>query len=262
VNPLPTLAECPILILAGGLGTRLRPVVSDRPKALAPIGDRPFLEIQISVLRDQGARRFVLCIGHRASQIRDTLGDGSRLGVQIEYSVEGERLFGTGGALRLAEQFFEPRALVLNGDTYLAADYAQLLAKHAEERAGAGVVATLTLARLEDSRRFGTVLLDSTGRYMGGFREKEQGPSASGWLNAGAYVIERDLLAGIPVGVPCSLEREVFPNALAAGQRIAAHPSDQPFFDIGTPDDFQRFLGLFGEWRQGGRRTDPSRCAG
>jgi NDP-sugar pyrophosphorylase family protein len=237
-------------------------VVTDRPKALAPIGDRPFLEVQITLLRDQGARRFVLCVGHRAAQIRETLGDGSRLGVEIDYSVEGQMLLGTGGAVRLAERFIEPRALVLNGDTYLAANYARLLEHHAQQRARAGVVATLTLARLEAVQRFGTVVLDSSGGYVAGFVEKNQGPIGPGWLNAGAYVFERDLVERIAPGVPCSLEREVFPDALAAGRRLAAFPSDQPFFDIGTPHDFERFLRLFQQWTQGRRESDSSRRAG
>jgi NDP-sugar pyrophosphorylase family protein len=262
VSSLAALCECPVLILAGGLGTRLRPVVTDRPKALAPIGDQPFLEIQISLLREQGARRFVLCVGHRAAQVREAMGDGSRLGVRIEYSIEGETLLGTGGALRLAQHFVQPRALVLNGDTYLAADYAELLSHHVAERAGAGVVASLTLARLEDARRFGTVLLESSGRYLAGFHEKEHGPVGAGWLNAGAYVIERDLVERIPAGVPCSLERDVFPGALRAGQRLAAFPSSQPFFDIGTPDDFEGFLGLHAEWRRRRAEADSSRRAG
>src|SRR5262249_41662980 len=107
----PTLVETPVVILCGGLGTRLRPVLADVPKGLAPVGDRPFLEIQLELLRGQGARRFVLCVGHLAGQIRQTFGDGGRWGVRIDYSVEGDRLLGTGGALKLAERFFRPRAL-------------------------------------------------------------------------------------------------------------------------------------------------------
>ena len=172
MSRLPSLAESPVLILAGGLGTRLRGVISDRPKGLAPVNDRPFLEIQIALLRDQGARRFVLCVGHRADQIRACLGDGSRLGVNIDYAVEPEVLLGTGGALRLAHRFFQPHALVLNGDTYLATDYNRLLAHHAEERAGSNVVATLTLARLEETQRFGTVLLEPTGAIRAASRRR------------------------------------------------------------------------------------------
>jgi NDP-sugar pyrophosphorylase family protein len=256
----PSLAECPVMILAGGLGTRLRGVISDRPKGLAPINDRPFLEIQIALLRDQGARRFVLCVGHRADQIRACLGDGSRLGVCIDYAVEPEVLLGTGGALRLAHRFFQPCALVLNGDTYLATDYNRLLDHHAEERAGSNVVATLTLARLEQTQRFGTVLLEPTGHYLSGFIEKTAEQQRAGWLNAGAYVIERDLIERIPAGVACSLERDIFPAALSDGLRIAAQPSQEPFFDIGTGEDYQRFCRLHADWS---KKTDerPSRRA-
>jgi NDP-sugar pyrophosphorylase family protein len=257
-----SLGECPVVILAGGLGTRLLSVVADRPKGLAPVGDRPFLEIQIALLRDQGARRFVLCVGHRASQIRDCLGDGSRLGVQIEYSIETETLMGTGGALRLAERYFEPHALVLNGDTYLAADYARILEYHIEERTDRGAVATMTLARLNETQRFGTVVLDPSERYVSSFREKVPEPNGPAWLNAGAYLIERKLIDRIPSGQPCSLERDVFPAALADGMRIAVHQCVQPFFDIGTAEDFQRFRHLHEEWTHEHAASRSSRSAG
>ena len=257
-----TLANSPVVILAGGLGTRLRLIVSDRPKALALIGEQPFLEIQIGLLRDQGARRFVLCVGHRAEQVQNVLGDGTRLGVRIDYSVEREVLLGTGGALRLAEPFIESHALVLNGDTYLAEDYGRILEHHFAERSVWNVVATLTLARLEEAERFGTVQLDSTERFVSGFHEKVQFPTRCGFLNAGAYVIERELIEWIPAGRPCSLEREVFPNALASSARIASFPSSQPFFDIGTPGDFQRFHGLYQAWSEERLEPTPSRRAG
>src|SRR5437773_2245856 len=97
------LSDIPVVILAGGLGTRLRAVLPGQPKGLAPIGEQSFLEIQIQLLRDQGARHFVLCVGYLADQIRTTLGDGTRLGVRIDYSIEADRLLGTAGALKLAE---------------------------------------------------------------------------------------------------------------------------------------------------------------
>jgi NDP-sugar pyrophosphorylase family protein len=239
------LRNCPVVILAGGLGTRIRSVLSDRPKGLAPVGDQAFLEIQITLLRDQGARHFVLCVGHMASQIEDYLGDGSPLGVKIEYSRETESLLGTGGALRLADRFFRPRALVLNGDTYLAADYPQILGHHLEECRDARVAATLTVSRLEETQRYGTVVLDSSECYVRGFREKVQGGAGPGWLNAGAYVIEAELLERVPRGVPCSLERDVFPAALEGGMTIAAYQCRQQFFDIGTAESFRHFRQLF-----------------
>ncbi len=239
------LGECPVVILAGGLGTRLRSVLPDRPKGLAPVGDQSFLEVQISLLRDQGARRFVLCVGHMASQIRDCLGDGSRMGVQIDYSLEPETLLGTAGALGLAARFFDPCAMVLNGDTYLAADYAGILEHHLEERMDPSVLATLTVSRLEETQRYGSVLLDSVERYVTGFREKALEATGPGWLNAGVYVIERQLLERAPRGVACSLERDLFPGAIADGIKIAAHRCREPFFDIGTAESLEQFRELY-----------------
>src|SRR5260370_34350177 len=162
-TPDTLLGRTPVVILAGGLGTRLRPALTDLPKGLAPIGDEPFLEVQIELLRDQGARDFVLCVGHLAGHIQGRLGDGGKLGVSIRYSLDGERLLGTGGALKRAERCFAPRAVVLNGDTYLAVAYERLLEHHLRARERAGVLATLSLAQAPDPRRYGTVVLDASG---------------------------------------------------------------------------------------------------
>lgn len=244
------LGELPIVVLCGGLGTRLRSAVSDRPKALAPIGERPFLELQIELLRDQGAKHFVLCVGHMAGHVRDYFGDGTAYGVKIDYSEERD-LRGTGGALKLAERFFAPAAIVVNGDTYLDFDHNRLLRQHRAARAGCKALATLTLARLPDAGRFGTVDVDATGMLVTGFREKAATPAGQpGWLNAGAYVIERELLARIPGDTVVSLERDVFPTALSDGIRLAALGSDRPFYDIGTPEDFRAFASRFAEMRR------------
>ncbi len=245
------LETTPVMILAGGLGSRLRPVLADRPKGLAPIGSEPFLEIQIELLREQGARQFVICVGHLADQIRQHFGDGSRWNVRIDYSIGGERLLGTGGALKLAERFFAPRAMVLNGDTFFALDYCRLLRHHQEEHARADAVATLALARAPDSSRYGNCVLDASGRRLAGFSEKEgDGSGTVGWLNAGAYVVEGELLRGLPVGEPCSLEREVFPAALSRGEIVAALTSDELFFDIGTPEGLRAFTEYYAELRR------------
>jgi NDP-sugar pyrophosphorylase family protein len=247
------------VILAGGLGTRLRSVLPDSPKGLAPIGDQPFLQIQIEMLREQGAREFVLCVGHLAKQIRDRLGDGTKSGVHIRYSTDGEHLLGTAGALKRAEQYFRPRALVLNGDTFLAVAYQRLLQHHAAARERSGVVATLSLARAPDAGRYGTVVLDTAGEFLAGFREKEAAPitSTERWLNAGAYVIERDLLDTILPGEVASLERDVLPALLAAGHRVAALKCAEAFHDIGTPCDLAEFIDHYkdvkdGRWQRAG----------
>jgi NDP-sugar pyrophosphorylase family protein len=257
-TPDTLLGRTPVVILAGGLGTRLRPVLPDLPKALAPIGDEPFLQVQIELLRDQGAREFVLCVGHLAGRIRDRLGDGAPWGVRMRYSADGERLLGTGGALKRAERYFAPRALVLNGDTYLAVAYERLLEHHLWARGCTGAVATLSLARAPDAGRCGTVLLDAGGDYLSGFREKEAAiDGAERWLNAGAYVIERDLLDLIEPDVQASLERDVLPRVLAEGQQVAALKCAEPFYDIGTPADLARFVDHYKDVRNGRRQ-----CAG
>jgi len=253
-----SLADTPILILAGGLGTRLRAVVADRPKALAPVGGEPFLEIQLRLLARQGARHFVLCVGHRAEQLREHFGDGRRWGWRVDYSVEQGLLLGTAGALKLAERFFAPRAMVLNGDTYLAADYAAVLESHLAARDGDGALATLVVSPTDDATRYGTVLLDPAGQRLTAFREKLAEPTPGpAWVSAGVYVIERELLAGVPQGQSWSLERDLFPPALAAGATVAAFRSAARFYDIGTPEG----LRIFDDYYAQLLAADQARCA-
>ena len=200
----------------------------------APVGERSFLAVQLELLRARGARHFVLCVGHMAGQIETAFGDGSALGVRIDYSRDGATLLGTAGALKRAERFFAPTALVVNGDTYIDIDLARLARVHTSAR---GAVATLTLARVPDASRYGTVQVE--GDRVTGFREKAN--SAEGWVNAGVYAIDRGLLARVPAGEVVSLERDVFPAALRDGLTLAAFQQDESFTDIGTPDDFRAF---------------------
>lgn len=230
--------DLPVIVLCGGLGTRLRSAVSDRPKALAPVGGQPFLEVQLELLRARGARHFVLCVGHMAEQIEAAFGDGSALGVRVHYVRDGETLLGTAGALKRAERFFAPAALVVNGDTYIDVDLARLAGAHAAARE-TGAAATITLAQMPDASRYGAI--DVSGTRVTGFREKDAGPERGGWVNAGVYVIERRLLDRVPPGEVVSLERDVFPAALRAGLPLAAFPQDATFHDIGTPDSFRAF---------------------
>src|SRR4051812_46909940 len=162
--------DLPVIVLCGGLGTRLRPAVCDRPKALAPVGERSFLAMQLELLRARGARHFVLCVGHQAEQIEAAFGDGSELGVRIDYSHDGPQLLGTGGALKRAERFFAPAAIVVNGDTYIDVDLARLVRVHSSARER-GAPATLTLAEMLGGDRFGTVELDVNGGVLD-FHEK------------------------------------------------------------------------------------------
>ena len=247
----------PILVLAGGLGSRLRSALVDRPKALAPVNGRPFIEIVLEKLRDQGAHKVVFCIGFLGHMVRDCFGDGERLGLDITYSEEGEGLLGTGGAIRKALTHVNERALVLNGDTYLDMDYSQLISDHLEAVEHQAALATLALSHLNDHRRFGTVTFDPSTMRVTGFLEKAgmDSPPQSGWLNAGVYVLKKSFIESIPANRPVSLEREVFPKTLDEGKFLKAHQCIKPFYDIGTPEDWRRFEEV--ESRQRSKKQYP-----
>jgi len=217
-------------ILAGGLGTRLRSVVADRPKVLAGIRGRPFLAFLLDQLADAGLRNAVLCTGYMGHEVRAAFGDSHR-GVRLAYSQEPAPL-GTGGAIRLAaEQLASPSALVLNGDSYCQLDVGAFWADHC----AAGSRATLALVRVDDASRFGQVELDPSHRIL---RFEEKGArTGAGWINAGMYLIDRQWIEAIPAGRAVSLEREVFPGWIDRGLR--GWPGSGPFLDIGTPESYR-----------------------
>lgn len=219
-------ADVSAFILAGGLGTRLRPVTGDLPKPLAPIGGRPFIEILLGQLRAAGFRHAVLCTGYRASEIRAAVGD--RCGtLSIEYSEETEPL-GTGGALRLALPLARSGTiLVSNGDSYLDLALPSFLEHHTRS----GAMATLALKLVPDTGRFGRVETSADGRVLA-FREKAGGEGA---INAGIYLFPRELVSGIPERACVSLEKDVIPGWIGRGIPIAGALCDNVFFDIGTP---------------------------
>lgn len=224
------------VILAGGLGTRLRSRVANLPKAMAPIAGRPFLEYLLDQLSDAGCTRVILSVGYRHEVIFEAFGQNYR-GMPIDYAVE-ETPLGTGGAIRLALALIrEASALVLNGDTWLKADFAAMTAWHAAE----GRPMTMAVTQVDDTARFGGVLLEN--RRVVGFVEKgRQGP---GWINAGTYVISREF--PWPAGVPeqFSFETQVMVPLLDR-IRPAAFPYAGPFLDIGVPEDFDRAQELLG----------------
>jgi D-glycero-alpha-D-manno-heptose 1-phosphate guanylyltransferase len=218
-----------VAILCGGLGTRLRAAVADRPKALAPVAGRPFLAWLLDLLDLHGFSRVVLCTGFQAGQIEAEFG-ASHQGLQLRYSAE-PTLLGTGGALRHAlPQLESENILVVNGDSYCCTDLGRFWRDHVDSRAAASML----ISQVVDSRRYGSVQLNSAG-LITAFQEKTActGP---GWINAGVYLANRALLQAIPPGRACSLEREIFPAWIKLGLRGVK--SDSPFVDIGTPDSY------------------------
>jgi D-glycero-alpha-D-manno-heptose 1-phosphate guanylyltransferase len=225
------------VVLAGGLGTRLRSVTA-RPKPLAEVGGNPFLQLLISQLRDQGIRRLVLCTGYLADEVEQAMGDGSSMGVSIEYSKESSPL-GTGGAVKNAQPFLRDESdfLVMNGDSFLEADFAELIGFHFE----CGGLIAMAVHRSNNAGRFGSVQVGADGRVTG-FTEKTN-REEPGMINGGVYVFNQQIFDRIPAGVS-SLERDIFPRAVAEG--IFATEQRGMFIDIGTPDDYARAQGLFG----------------
>ena len=232
--PLP-----PAFILAGGLGTRLASILPDCPKALAPVGGRPFLDILFDQLLALGIDRVVLLLGSRSAAILQFVEERTerRRGqpdVHVRTSIESSPL-GTGGAVKLASRFADGPFFLLNGDTYLDFDAAALTACHREKKP----LVTLAASAQQDTARFGRLEVSADGLVVG-FREKTAS-SEPGLINGGVYLMEQAILSLIPDGRAVSLEQETFPSILAQGGRIAALAQQGSFFDIGTPDSYKAF---------------------
>jgi NDP-sugar pyrophosphorylase family protein len=207
----------------------LRSVVADRPKVLADIHGRPFLAYLLDYVAAAGIRSAVLCTGYMAAQVQAAFGsDYGQLA--LRYSQESSPL-GTGGALRLVLPWLETDSvLVMNGDSFCDADLAAFWAWHCGRHADASVL----LIEAADTRRYGAVRVDAEGRVLG-FAEKSQ-VTGSGWINAGIYLLRRQLLSTIPPHTPVSLERQMFPAWLR--RRFYGYRSTARFLDIGTPASY------------------------
>jgi D-glycero-alpha-D-manno-heptose 1-phosphate guanylyltransferase len=219
-----------VIILAGGLGTRLRSRLPDVPKSMAPVAGRPFLQIVLDQLAAAQCRRVILSVGYQRAMIMDAFGESYR-GIALQFVIE-ETPLGTGGAIRLAlAEVEEPQAIVINGDTYLDPDWREMLALH--ERAGGPM--TMAVTHTEDMARYGGVLIDA--ERVVGFIEK--GRSGPGWINAGAYVLSRNFPWPGDVASRFSFENDVlvpFVDRL----RPAAFRHYGHFLDIGVPEDLDR----------------------
>lgn len=226
------------VILAGGAGSRLRPIVSDRPKPMADFGSRPFLEYQVESLRRHGITDLVLCVGYMHEHIEAHFGDGSRCGVRVRYVVESQPL-GTGGALRHAASLLDPTFLLLNGDSYLELAWDDFRRFHvARCAADPRCVGSLALAHVEDASAYGAVSLADDQRVRS-FGEKSQQGAA--WINAGVYALERICIDRLPAHAPLSLERDGLPAILAAGDHLYGYTASGFFVDIGTPAGHHAF---------------------
>jgi mannose-1-phosphate guanylyltransferase len=239
------------LILAGGEGTRLRPLTSTVPKPVVPLVDRPFIAYMIEWLRGHGVDDVILACGFMADGVRSVLGDGSALGVRLRYIEEPEPL-GTGGALKFAEDLLAERFFMLNGDVLSDMDLAAQLRQH--ERTGAR--ATLALIGVDDPSSYGLVRR-ADDLSVREFVEKPS-PEEGGahLINAGAYILEREVLdAMAAAGTKISIEREVFPTLVGNG--LYGYEASGYWMDIGTPE---RYLQATFEILEGEVRTEVGRA--
>ncbi|WP_299566325.1 NDP-sugar synthase [uncultured Mycolicibacterium sp.] len=230
VNP----AQVDAVVLVGGQGTRLRPLTLSAPKPMLPTAGVPFLTHLLSRIAEAGIEHVVLGTSYKAHVFEAEFGDGSKLGLQIDYVTETEPL-GTGGAIaNVAPKLRHDTVMVFNGDVLSGVDLRALLQSHEDQNADL----TLHLVRVGDPRAFGCVPTDAEG-LVTAFLEKTQDPPTD-QINAGCYVFKREVIDRIPRGRPVSVEREVFPNLLSDGLRICGYVDTSYWRDMGTPEDFVR----------------------
>ena len=221
------------LILAGGKGTRLRPLTINTPKPVVPVANSPFLLYQIDLMRSAGISEIILSLSYQPRKIEDLLKDGADYGVWIRYAVEGTPL-GTGGAFKNAEEHIDATAVVFNGDVLTDIDLAAVVAHHREKHA----VATIVLTRVENPSAYGLVETSPEG-WIQRFIEKP-GPDeiTCNTINAGIYVLEPSVLKYMPKGEPYSFERGLFPTLLEHKEPVMSFVFDKYWIDIGTPQKY------------------------
>jgi D-glycero-alpha-D-manno-heptose 1-phosphate guanylyltransferase len=227
------------MILMGGKGTRLRNIVSDRPKPMAEVAGRPFVEWLLLGLGTQGVRRVIFCTGYMSEVIEAHFGNGRQWDMEIVYARDPFPL-GTAGAVRYAlSQICSDRFLVMNGDSYCSFDISRLEDVHSIYDARA----TLWLVSVDDSRHYGSVSIDEHGAVQA-FCEKLPKKRA-GLINAGVYLLEREVVHSIPMGRATSIETDLFPQLIGRG--LYAVVGEGPFIDIGTPEAYNKAQQFFAQ---------------
>jgi NDP-sugar pyrophosphorylase family protein len=231
------------IIIAGGLGTRLRPLTYHRPKPLVPVVNRPFLEYQVALLREHGLDDIVFATNFMADMIESHFGDGGRFGVRMRYAIEDQPL-GTGGAIRNAANLFPGESVaVFNGDILTDFDLSRILDFHRDR----GAIATITLAEVPSPNPFGVLILDAAGQVQEWCEPSEaakkalaanpnQPQTGTDLINAGFYVLGPAFLERIPNGKPSSVERDIYPALLAERAAIYGIAPGGFWMDVGRAE--------------------------
>lgn len=219
-------------ILAGGLGTRLRPLTEEVPKAMVPVNGRPFLEYEIDLLRKNGVDDIVLCLGYRGEQIENHFNEGKEFGVKIRYSHDGEELLGPIGGLKQAEPLLEGEFFVTYGDAYLRMNYADLMATL---RRGGKLAA---MAVYKNEGRFGKSDIIARKGLVTAYDKRRTLPGML-WVNFGVSAMKKEALAGVEAGVYCDEER--FYGALVKQKQLQAYETFERFYEIGSEPALAEF---------------------
>jgi len=229
--------KTPVVIMAGGLGARLRPLTKDIPKPLIKVGSKPVLETIIENFADQGFEQITLCINYKGEMIREHCGDGSRWGVHIDYVEENERL-GTAGALSLLPEAPDEPMIVMNGDLLTKVDFVRLLEFHARQ----GFTATLAMREYSHQIPYGVIKIGD-GYQLEQLVEK---PTERYYVNAGIYILSPEALEHVPRGEYYDMP-SLFGKLMAEGEAVGSFPLRDYWIDIGRMEDLERASAEFAE---------------
>ena len=221
------------VILAGGEGTRLRPLTLSLPKPVVPVVDRPFLQHQLDLLVRAGVREVVLSLAYRPERIQAVFGDGSALGLRLHYVVE-ETPLGTGGAVRNALSLLDEQTVVLNGDVLTDVALTDVVGRHV----ASGAKATIVLTPVPNPTAYGLVETDAEGRVRRFLEKPKPEEITTDTINAGIYVLERSAIATMAPDVNISIERVFFPALLDSGALVLGPVHRGYWIDIGTPEKY------------------------
>ncbi len=223
------------ILLAGGKGTRLRPLTLHTPKPIVPIFDKPFLSYQIGLLKQlPEIDEVILSLNYQPRRLEETFGDGSGLGIRLRYVVEPSPL-GTGGAIRYAAQGIDDTVVVFNGDVMTAVDVAAVVRQHKDRKAKA----TIVLTPVDNPSAYGLVECDADGNVRRFLEKPSPDEITCDTINAGIYVLEPDTFDRIPKDTVYSIERSYFPSLVTRGETFCAYVERGYWIDIGTPEKYR-----------------------
>jgi len=223
------------VILAGGIGTRLRPLTEKIPKPMVVVGGKPFLQYQLELLKSFGLKKILLLVSYLGNQIEDFFGNGSKFGMEIEYCYE-ETPLGTGGALKHAEYMLDDEFLLLNGDTYLPIDYRILIETYYNHRPVGLITAYDNNERIVPNN----LAVDESNVVTNYNKRNMEGMTH---VDAGVLILRKEVVELIPAGKVCSLEEEIF-SKLIERNNLMAFPTSKRFYDIGTFNEIEVFRSM------------------